>query len=105
MKNRILLIGITALFAHNLHASEDVTQKLVDERICKQQYLEAVFKKHVVFSNSDNSSEVRREAERSIDHSRQALSEKGSFCDALELLLKHDELLEGDVKAKIGERQ
>ncbi len=105
MKNRFLLIAFTLTFSFSLCANEVISQKSVDEKICKQQYLEAVFKKHVAFSNDDNSAEVRRKAERSIDHSRKTLNESGSFCDALTHLLTEEDPAEDGVKAQIGERQ
>jgi 3'-phosphoadenosine 5'-phosphosulfate (PAPS) 3'-phosphatase len=78
-----------------------------NEEICQSKYVKAVFAQQVQYSNSQNSPQVRRTAERHIDRSREVYSETNSFCSALNYLDNDasDELQDDFIKAKEGESQ
>ncbi|MCP3699824.1 MAG: hypothetical protein GY920_14925 [Aliivibrio sp.] len=78
-----------------------------NEDICQQRYVKEVFDKQVQYSNSQNSPQVRRTAERHIDRSREVYYETSSFCAALNYLQNEtsNELQEDFQRAKTGESQ
>ncbi|GLR77222.1 hypothetical protein [Aliivibrio sifiae] len=85
----------------------DIVATPENEDICKQKYVKEVFDQQVQYSNSQNTPQVRRTAERHIDRSREVYNETSSFCSALSYLRNEasDELLEDFKRAKSGESQ
>ncbi|WP_255310658.1 MULTISPECIES: hypothetical protein [unclassified Aliivibrio] len=85
----------------------DVVVTPDNEDICKQKYVREIFDQQVQYSNSQNTEQVRRTAERHIDHSREIYNETLSFCSALSYLNNKDsdELLNDFQRAKSGESQ
>ena len=80
---------------------------LENEDICKQKYIQKTFNLQVQYSNPQNSVQVRRIAERSIDRSREIYSNTNSFCSALNYFSNDisDKLLNDFNQAKTGESQ
>lgn len=97
----LLLIIISSSSVADVVVSPD------NEDICKQKYVREVFDQQVQYSNSQNTEQVRRTAERHIDRSREVYNETSSFCSALSYLRNEasDELLEDFKHAKSGESQ
>ena len=85
----------------------DIVATPENEDICQKKYIKEVFDQQVQYSNSQNSPQVRRTAERHIDRSREVYGETTSFCAALNYLRNEasDELLEDFKRAKVGESQ
>ncbi|WP_181044662.1 hypothetical protein [Aliivibrio sifiae] len=86
----------------------DIIATPENEDICKQKYVKEVFDQQVQYSNSQNTAQVRRTAERHIDRSREVYNETNSFCSALSYLrneASEDELLDDFKRAKVGESQ
>lgn len=85
----------------------DTVTAFENEDICKQKYVKEVFDQQVHYSNSKNTHQVRRTAERHIDRSREIYNETDSFCSALSYLRNEvsGELLEDFKRAQSGESQ
>ncbi|CED57076.1 putative exported protein [Aliivibrio wodanis] len=96
---------LVALISSN--AVADIVATPENEDICKEKYVKEVFDNQVRYSNSQNTPQVRRTAERHIDRSREIYYESESFCAALSYLRNEasEDLTDDFKRAKVGESQ
>ncbi|WP_051902574.1 hypothetical protein, partial [Photobacterium sanctipauli] len=74
-----------------------------NEQICLQNMEKLIVEQQVLFSDSQSSPEVRRNAERAIDTTRETFSETGSYCDAQRVLQAYQRDTESGLRMKEGE--
>ncbi|MGY3572373.1 hypothetical protein [Vibrio paucivorans] len=86
MMKKHSLVALVALFTScGVYAQSHTAFN--SETMCKRQYADAVFLLQVEYSNHENSDQVRRTAERTIDRSRDIYASSDSFCSALNYLV------------------
>lgn len=104
IKNRFYALSLALI---SFGSVADIVATPENEEICQSKYVKAVFDQQVQYSNSKNTAQVRRTAERHIDRSREIYYKTNSFCSALNYLVNDasDELLDDFKRAKEGESQ
>ncbi len=104
LKNRFCALLLTLISTYSI---ADIVATPENEDICREKYVKEVFDKQVQYSNSQNTAQVRRTAERHIDRSREVYNETSSFCSALSYFRNDasNDLTEDFKRAKSGESQ
>ncbi|MGF1684416.1 hypothetical protein [Photobacterium minamisatsumaniensis] len=100
MLNLRLLFPLIAFVVMNANATNFLPD---NEMICLKEMEKLIGKQQILFSDSQSSQEVRRNAERTIDFTREAFAENNSYCDAQRALQAYQNKQVSGLRLQEGE--
>ncbi|MGF1703139.1 hypothetical protein L4D09_22880 [Photobacterium makurazakiensis] len=95
-----LLFPVIAFMAMKANATTFLPD---NEMICLKEMEKLIGKQQMLFSDSQSSQEVRRNAERAIDFTREVFAENNSYCDAQRALQAYENKQESGLRLQEGE--